>query len=101
MPLPQVSPTTTLIEFQRQLRQTCPWVDGKFLDCTFTVADGTTKTFDHGLGRAWRGAWLTANTAAGTVAPSWGAPFGPNAILDGLFVTLDVPADVTFRFWIF
>lgn len=101
MPLPQPREGTTLDEFYRQLMQACPIIDGKILDCTFTVADGTSKIFPHGLGRPWRGAMKVASTAAGSVVVDWGAPFGGGAVLDGIFVTVNPAADITVRFWIY
>jgi hypothetical protein len=99
--LPQITEATTLLEFYRQLATACPIVDGKLLDCTFVVADGPVKVFPHGLGRAYRGATIVGSTQAGTVTATLGAPIGPFAVFDAIYIALSASADVTLRVWVF
>jgi len=66
MTLPQIREGTTLLNFYRQLLLGSPIVNGKMLDCDFAVADGTSKSFAHGLGRTYKGAFPVGSSFIGT-----------------------------------
>lgn len=58
MALPQIRDTTTLIEFYRQLQQGCPVLDGRPVYVA-AAASTAVQSARHGLGRVYRGGWLT------------------------------------------
>jgi hypothetical protein len=99
--LPQPTPETKLTEFYRQLQASFPIVDGRFVDCSFVVADGTTKAFKHGLGRAWRGAFVVCGSASTGVFSTTNSPYDTSAAADEIQLRLSVAADVTLRVWVF
>jgi hypothetical protein len=53
----------------------------------------------HGLGRAWRGAWVVSNTAPGNADPRVGAPEAARPY--ELRVVLASAADATVRCWVY
>lgn len=99
--LPQITHSTTLLEFFRQLTTSCPWLDGKFVDCTFTIAGPATDYFPHGLGRPWRGAWIVGNSAPSTAFAQVGLPTAAGARMDAVEASILVPGDVTIRAWVY
>jgi hypothetical protein len=53
---------TSLVEYDRQLIQSVPFLTGKELSVD-TAATAATQKFKHGLGRPYRGAWQLCSTA--------------------------------------
>jgi hypothetical protein len=52
---------TLLPEYDRQLTQACPWLNGKEVGLT-TTATALEQKLPHGLGRAYRGGWQVSTT---------------------------------------
>lgn len=103
MGLSQPRRETTLLEFFRELVAAVPFLAGKEVACTFAVADGTAKFFEHGLGRPWRGAWVIGNNAGLTTGAYTGDPSTAAAKLnpDKVSVYLTTASDVTIRVWVY
>jgi hypothetical protein len=75
------------------------WVYGRFVDVTFSSAGSADLYVPHGLGRAWRGAWVVSNTAPGNADPRVGAPEAARPY--ELRVVLASAADATVRCWVY
>lgn len=55
------TPKTTLTEYDRQLVQGVPFLQGKELSLT-TTATAATQRLPHGLGRPYRGGWQVSTS---------------------------------------
>jgi hypothetical protein len=59
----QPRPNATVSEFFRELSQSCVFLLGQEIEVT-TDAVLTVQKFEHGLGRAYRGAWMIWSSGA-------------------------------------
>lgn len=94
--LKQITESTSLMEFFRQLLSGAPVVNGKHVTCTFAVADGTTKTFSHGLGRMPQGQIIVESTDPTATVATVGA-----CDVTSVGIALTVAADVTLKVWVY
>ncbi len=78
-----------------------PILDGRLVDCLFYVADGTSKSFPHGLGRPWRGAMIVGGSAASGVQCTTNTPKSSLASPDKVQILLSSAADATITLWVF
>jgi hypothetical protein len=93
------TPSTTLEDYHRQIIQSCPFIDGKELTIT-AAATTSTQQVHHGLGRAYRGAWLISGPAASLI-PRFLDPATQDDPSKYLYFALASATAGAFRVWIY